>query len=157
MGMIQIPFGHASVSRIEPEGLPQQYKTYSALFPVQTHYRRATCEEIDCLAYLNGWSTTVDISTQLGQKQYDFVTHDRERTFMTEKSGLSLVKFTFAPGQPCFDRANHKVQLERPGRFVVRQGDFRQYGKARVHVRPEDWVEDFAEHQSKIQKIHERG
>jgi hypothetical protein len=158
MGMIKIPFGHGFVTRIEPAAPPNAYKTYSALFPVKTHFRKATCEEIDCEPFLFGWATTVDTATELGQKQYHFITHDKERTYTAEKIGQSLVKFTFASGQPCFARADHKIQLSRPGRFITHSGDFRlKTGPVKVHKRPEDWVEDFAGHQDRINTRIERG
>ena len=59
--------------------------------------------------------------------------------------------FAFTEGQRCCGSAEHRVQY-KPALFVVRDGDWRgnPTGRTRTHVRPEDWVEDFAEHQDSI-------
>lgn len=158
MGMIQVPYGHGMISRIEPAGPSQAYKTYSMRFPLKTHWRQATCEEVDCEAYRCGWVTTVDIGTELGQKQFYFITHDKERSCSMQKSGDTLFKFLFGPGQRCFASGNHRVRLERIPQALVIPGDFRQRtGPVQVHKRIDDWVDDFANHQNRIKTQLERG
>jgi hypothetical protein len=158
MPMIQIPFGNTVVTRVEPVGRPQDYKTYTIAFPTKTHWRPATCEEVLCFAYLNGWATTVDLNTDLGQKQYHYIKTESGRSFTEEKTGSSLAKFSFGPGQVCFGASQHKVPLERPARFLVTPGDFRaRTGTTRVHANGGDWAEDFALHQDKINTAIERG
>jgi hypothetical protein len=155
-GMIQTPFGShgARVSRIEPVGRTDQYKTYAMLFPTQTHFRQATCEEVMCFNFLNGWKTVVSE----GSPQAAIARSLKGSYSFTEASiEGGLVEFLFAPGQKCFKWNEHKLPLDRPGHFVVRPGlSWAPTGQARV-MRPLDWVDDFANHQDKIHTALERG
>jgi hypothetical protein len=157
--MIQVPFGNTLVSRIAPLAGPAAYKTYSMTMPARTHWRPATCEEVLCMAFLNGFATTVDTSTELGRKQYHFITRDRERSPKAEKAGETLVTFTFPPGTPCFARRDHKVALERPAHFLVTGGDFRgnPTGMRRRHANGAEWAEDCAEHLDRVNTERNRG
>lgn len=159
-GMVSVPFGDTFVQRIAPLMPAQAYKTYGMSMPLKTHWRDATCEEADCEAYRSGWASTFDLSTVLGRKQYSFCTHDRERSYSEQRPGGTLVKLVYPPGTPCFRRSEHKVPLERPARFYVAEGDWRGNPRrtpARVHSRPEHWVEDFSAHADKIRTAVERG
>ena len=152
-GMVQVPFGHTQVSRILPAMPAASYKTYSMAMPLATHWRPASCAEVDCDAYRNGWVSTFDISTDLGQKQHDYCSHDRTRGFSTQRVGPALVKFIYPPGNRCFQAGDHRVPLQRPARYLVTGGDWRGNPRGvppRVHKRAEDWIEDFATHQDKI-------
>jgi hypothetical protein len=55
-----------------------------------------------------------------------------------------LTAFTFEAGQKCFGGV-HKVPLERPEFYVVRDGDWRHLGRPQMHSGPDAWVNDFAE------------
>lgn len=157
-GIIQTRFGNALVTRIAPALDPSHYTTYACSMPLSTHWRPASCDEYGCLAYLNGWATTVDISTDIGRRQYDFITHDRERMAAAERLSPTLVKFTFEPGQPCFARSQHRVPLGRPSVFTRAHGDFRGYlGSPYVHKRAEEWCEDFASHQDRLATARKKG
>lgn len=137
---------------------PGAYKTYGVAMPARTHWRPASCEEADCEAYRSGWVSTFDLSTDLGQQQYHYCTHDKTRSYSEQRSGGTLVKLVYAPGNRCFRK--HQVPLGRPARFYVSGGDWRgnPAGTAtRVHQRAEDWVEDFSEHQDMITTAIERG
>ena len=146
--------------RIDPLMPAEAYKTYGWSMPLATHWRPATCEEAGCEHYRDGWVTTLDLSTELGQKQYAFCKGDRERRFTEQRPGAGTVKLAYGPGQPCFRRGDHKLPLGRPARFYVVEGDWRGNPRgvpARVHPRAELWCEDFAEHQDKLATAIERG
>lgn len=148
-------------------GLPSQaYKTYQIIAPVPTHWRPATCEEVECVAWRNGWKTIVPSDS--AQAQYirsgasgrRFVESTGSRQLNEALVGLlneALVEFMFEPGQRCFAAESHRVSLEREPLFVVRGGDARANptGERRVHSRAEDWQEDFAEHQDRIKRARE--
>jgi hypothetical protein len=136
---------------------PRHYTTYQVSMPLRTHWRPATCEEIRCGPYLHGWVTTVDLDTDLGRRQYEFITHDKERRYSVQRVSVTLVKFAYAPGFPCFNRSRHRLPLERPAKFIVAHGDFRRYLGSRVHASAEDWTEDFSIHQDKLRTALERG
>lgn len=131
---------------------PQHTKTYSIVTPVHTHWRKATCEEVNCKYFLNGWETKVDESTDLGQRQAYYIRNTAKRKYTEERVG-SITTFTFPAGQVCFGSDRHRVLNGRQEMFVVRDGGT----PARVHQRPEDWVDDFATHQDHIKRILERG
>lgn len=162
-GMIQVPFGpHGqTVSRIAPVGSPGSYKTYSAVMPLATHWRAATCEEAGCDAYALGWVTTVDLSTQDGQRMAHLIAHDKTRRWTLQKVSPTLVKFVFGPGQRCFPSqvTPHRVRVDRPPRFIARDGDFRgnPTGRHLVHKRAEDWIEDQQETLDRVAARRQRG
>ena len=158
MTLLQVPFGHALVNRVEPLMPPQAYKTYGMSMPLRTHWRPATCEETDCEAYRFGWVSTFDLGTELGQKQYHYCTHDRERRYHVQRVSLTLVKVVYGPGNRCFRSGEHRVPLERLPVFTVAPGDWRaRTGQPRVHKRPEDWTEDFSVHQDRLATAVQRG
>lgn len=138
---------------IMPLMAPGAYKTYGMSMPLVTHWRQATCEEILCMHYLNGWKTILPAD----HEQVALVRSLKGRYSFTEEADDGLLEFTFAPGQPCFKASTHKLPLERPARLYVADGDWRRLGPARVHARAELWVEDFAEHQSTLAAAIERG
>lgn len=147
-------------NRLNP-GLPSHaYKTYQVVAPLSTHFRPATCQEVECPAMINGWRTVVDESTPLGAKQAHYIRTVSRRSFREDKDlGVSsMTSFVFAPGQLCF--AQHKLRTGRPEVYLVRDGDHRGNPRGtqpRRHTRAEDWVEDFNEHQGRLADEIEKG
>lgn len=142
--------------RLTPKMPVTAYKTYALRLPKETHYRKATCQEVECEANLNGWMTTLDLSTDLGERQAKYIRLHSGRTF-TVTENLPLIRLTFPPGQQCF--ADHQVPLEREPFFIVRDGDWRgnPTGRRRQHTSAQDWIDDFGEHQQKIADAIEQG
>jgi hypothetical protein len=160
-----------TINRAQPAGPLAAYETYQVAAPLSTHYRPATCQEVDCGHYRDGWRTVVDERTDLGARQAAYVRaacrpvdvalaahlgHGGVRRYVeTSEDGRTV--FTFPPGQPCF--TEHRVSLERPQLYVVRDGDWRgnPTGRVRRHTRPEHWVEDCAEAVDRIHTARQRG
>lgn len=139
--------------RIQPQLPAGAMKTYQILAPRSTHYRPATCEEVGCMAYQCGWQTALDLSTDLGQAQAHYIRQESGRKYVEEPLGENRMMFHFEPGQRCFAADSHQVRVGRPEIFVVRDGDWRGNPlgtEPRTHVRPEDWVDDFGEHQQAL-------
>lgn len=158
MPMIQVPFGRTMVSRVAPLGSPAAYKTYGARMPLSSHWRPATCEEVGCKAYRNGWVTTVDTTTDLGLRQFEYCSHDKTRSYHMQRVSLTLVKFVYKPGNRCFRSRDHRVPLERPAVLTVRGGDWRAAtSQPVVHTRAEFWVEDFSGHLDSLATARQRG
>lgn len=165
---------HRPINRAQPVGPAAAYKTYQVASPLATHHRDATCVEVDCEQRRNGWRTVVDERTDLGMRQAAYIRSacrpeglvlaaghhaavDGPRRYIETREGPMTV-FTFAPGHECF--ATHRVPLERPELYVVRDGDWRGNPRGtgpRQHSRPELWLEDFAEHQDRIHTAIDRG
>lgn len=137
------------VFRIEPQMGPEAYKTYAIVSPISTHMRRATCEEVGCEHYLNGWRVRVENLTP--QMLHDARNSGRKYTEQQIAEGETWL--VYPPGQACFKAAEHRAPIGRPPLYLVRDGDHRgnpRGTKARLHQRPGDWVEDFAEHQQAL-------
>ena len=77
-----------------PPNLPAfQYKTYGLSAPVETHFRDATCQETECEAYQKGWVSVIDVATELGRSQANYIRLHSGRAFTVSEAG-TLVTFT---------------------------------------------------------------
>lgn len=139
--------------RFRPQLPPSVMRTFGVRAPLATHHRKATCFEVDCEAYLNGWTTTVDTSTVLGAQQANYIRLKSGRSFTASEVG-DLVTFSFPAGQTCFRQ--HQVMLEREPIFLRRQGDWRTRDLP-VIMRGEDWLDDFATNQQGLQEGIDHG
>ena len=161
MHMVQMPFGRATISRLAPDAGPERYKTFTMSSPFESHWRRADCEEVECSDFLHGFVMTVDFSNELGQKQLYYLTKlDKDRRYHLQRTGQWEVKLIYGPGNPCFKRGEHRVQIDREPFYLVCEGDWR--GNPRklppvVHRRVEDWVDQFANHQEEVSTTIQRG
>lgn len=143
------------LTRLCPSLPVQSYKSYTVSAPLSSHWRNGTCEEADCPEYQHGWKTTVDLDSELGQRQAYYIVKESGRSFQVERHG-QLVEFIFEAGQKCFTQ--HRIRLDRYPRFFVRGGDWRQNtGLIREHSNFENWQEDFALHQDRLKTVIERG
>lgn len=133
-------------------------QTYVIDRPLETHWRPASCAEVDCAPHRNGWRTVVDERTDLGQAQAYYIRRQSGRGYREERNEAGATVFTFSPGQTCFKADQHRLPLGRPEIYLVRGGDWRgSTGLIRRHTRAADWVDDFAEHQNRIATAHNRG
>lgn len=139
---------------------PEAYKTFGIASPRATHWRPATCGEVDCAANANGFRVRCDLRTQLGVDQARYIRDKAGRHYTHEFSDEGrVITFTFPAGQRCF--VAHQLPLGRPALFVVRNGDHRGSGRRplerRQYDRPDQWVDDFATHQDKLATAADRG
>lgn len=138
---------------VVPKAGPEHYKSYSWRQPLDTHFRRVPCEVALCAQFVHGWVTVVDVSTELGQRQHHFITHDRERRHTAEQMG-NLVSFTFPPGTRPFagPKHEHRKPIGYEPILLVAGGDYRgnPRGTETRVMRPADWLDDFASHQERL-------
>ena len=146
--------GAVTINRRIPRLGAHAYKSYSWRQPLETHSHRVSCADAQCSDYRHGWVTLVDTATELGQRQFDYLSHDTSRSPHVEKTGTSLVSFTYPPGSQPFDSTRHEHY--RPIGYdpvtLVTGGDWRgnpRRTEPRI-MRPQDWICDFAEHQEKL-------
>ncbi len=140
------------LTRVDPALPVGAVQTYQIAAPPDIEVV-AACETVGCAAWRNGWDTVVDERTDLGRRQAAYIRQRSYRTHRELKTAEGLTAFRFEPGQRCF--ADHRT---RPARYLARAGDWRRnLGLIRSHTRPEDWVEDFAEHQDALKQRLERG
>lgn len=137
------------VSRPAPLGPPEAYKTYAVVAPVGSHFRPGTCTEVGCPDYLNGWQVRVEgLAPDLLHTAKNSGRKWVERPVAEGETWL-----VFEAGQPCFRASQHRVRVDRPPLYVVRDGDWRgnpRRTKDRVHHSPANWLDDFATHQQAI-------
>lgn len=145
--------------RIQPAMPPQMYKTHTILQPLATHWRRATCAEVGCPRYLNGWKSVLDLSGQEGRNCALWIRSMSGLRFTEEVTGPAEVTFRFPPGQMCARADRHRVPVGRPPILSVRDGDFRGNPSGRKHVfgRAEDWRDDLGEHLDTLREQRARG
>lgn len=144
------------VNRAEPLLAAAQYKTYAIASPIETHYRDATCREVDCGNYKHGWKTVLDVSKADHARTANWIRLQSGRHYTFTQVG-TIVTFVFQKEQRCF--TPHKVKLEREEFFLVTGGDWRG-NPLNIPVRqhkPDNWVDDFANHQDKIATRIQRG
>lgn len=150
--------------RIKPQLPTRLFKTYRASSPIASHFRKATCEEIDCKFWREGW--TLRKQDMSAQDLY-LVTHIGKRyTEHHMEEGVDYL--VFEPGQSCFAEAQHFIPLDRPAFFYRGQGDFRAIGgppesasskrweRDAVSMRAEDWVDSFANDVDKLKEASEK-
>jgi len=143
-----------SVHRVTPNMPTGNYKTYRVMSPLATHHRSATCAEVNCHAYTEGWTYK---KSDLDERLLYLVTHAGKRYRETDFDNATYL--VFEPGQACFQASTHTVPLDRPEFYYAGQGDYRSFStrRAQKFTRPDDWVDSFANHIDKINTVIERG
>ncbi|MFJ4624225.1 hypothetical protein [Streptomyces sp. NPDC088812] len=142
--------------RWEPKMAPDAYKTYAIVSPLTSHFRPATCAEVDCPHYLHGWRVRVESLTP----DLLHAARNSGRRYTEQPVAAGETWLVFEAGQACFKAREHRTRMDRAPLYVVRDGDHRgnpRGTRARLHQRPENWVEDFAEHQQKLADEIEKG
>jgi len=125
--------------RVEPAGPAAAYQTYRVDTPSDVTIV-ATCQQVGCDHWRNGWDTIVDEATVIGANQAGFIRRGGTgRTFRElGRNTEGMTVFRFGPYQRCF--ADHRT---RPQQLLVVSGDWRQYrGVIREHVNGADFMED---------------
>lgn len=145
-----------NVTRVDPQMPAGAYQTYEATAPLTTHWRPATCAEVECRAYMQGWHSDVPPGSADEKRITDSY---RPGEYRLERTPEGFHRYYFPAGSTCFRAVHHKLPLERPALFTVRSGDWRGNpdGNVRQFTKPEDWVDHFAHHQDGISKLVNRG
>jgi hypothetical protein len=126
-----------------PRSMTERKKDeYSINRPLPTHWRPATCAEVNCPHYLHGFQTVVDEHTTLGQAQANYIRHDRTRQHKETRRPDGLTVFSFEPGQRGFaPHCDHKLPLEITPLFEQRAG-----GIALARLPFPEWADQFNDH-----------
>lgn len=142
------------LNRIPPNLPAGAYQTFAIKAPVSTHFRPATCAEVECPNYLHGWRVRVEALTP----ELLHTAKTSGRRYVEQPIAQGETWLVFEAGQPCFRASQHRARLDRPELYLVRGGDWRQsFGQTRQHTRPEHWVEEFAENQQRLVDAKARG
>lgn len=143
------------MNRIPPQGKVQDYKTYQISAPLRTHWRPATCAEVNCPQYEKGWQVRVENLT--AEMLHAAKTSGRKYTELHVAEGETWL--VFEAGQACFRASMHRTKLDRQEIYIARDGDWRGNPTGRVlkHTRPEHWIEDMNDNQGKLDNLRQRG
>lgn len=143
------------MNRIQPQGRVQDYRTFQITSPLSTHWRKATCAEVDCPHYLNGWRVRVEGLP--ADMLHAAKTSGRKFTELTVVEGENWL--VFEAGQNCFRAADHRKLLDRQEIFITRDGDWRgnPTGMVRKHTKPEFWIEDMQENNQAVRDFQQKG
>lgn len=145
------------VPPMHQRALPPAFKNYVILSPRATHFRPATCAEVQCRAFASGWETHLDESTSDGAELAAWI---RGRSHGNQYSewraeGSTITVFRFPPFQPRPfgpEHRQHVIKTDRPDIFAVRDistgFQLQQHTGAGNGAR--DWVDDFATNQDKV-------
>lgn len=142
-------------------GLPvQNMRTYDIFVPADG-FRPATCAEYECPGYLNGWSSTIDESTALGQFQAGYIRNESKRGFAEHRNDAGMTVFQFHPGQKPFGDGHdrHRIRVDTPEIYRLRDGDWRGNPTRKAVMLPsaQDWVDDLGENQERLSDTAKRG
>lgn len=140
--------------RIQPQMPSQNYQTFQVASPLSTHYKPATCKEIDCPNYLNGWRIRVE---GLPEDMLHLAKHSGRRfREVSIKEGETYL--VFEGGQKCFQESTHRTSLQRPEFYFIGQGDWRSYSSRNAErVSTEEWLDRFRTNQDSLATQLERG
>ena len=116
---------------------------YSIKAPVSTHWREATCEEVDCRKHTTGWQTHCNVESELGRMQVEYLRSGKSGRRFTERMDVEgIVVFSFSPGQQCF--TTHTKKIEDKGHLLLRESN----GQRQI-LEPDRWMWDFNESMEK--------
>jgi hypothetical protein len=139
--------------RPTPELPASAMQTHMIAAPMSTHWRRASCEEVGCLDFHNGWMVPL---TGMDEGDMWQLEHCGRRYRQADVEGHGPV-YVYEAGQPCFRTSEHVIRLDRPELFVVRRGDWRipfreaaRAGQALQFSGPDAWADHLHGHIEKI-------
>lgn len=130
------------------------YRTFRISSPIKTHFRKATCAEVNCEAYINGWSLP---KANLDPQMLYLATHSGKSYKEYDLNGT--IYLVYSAGQTCFNAAKHVISLQRPEFYFAGRGDYRSFSPRRSHKyeRSDQWLDDFATHQARNKQLVDRG
>lgn len=134
---------------------PFQFKTHAVRSPIATHYRKATCAEVNCTAHRDGWA----FHKETLSPEFLYVATKSGRKFREVHIAPGQTYLVYEPGQTCFEFRSHVLPLDRPELYYVGRGDSRVFNpnKARQHVNAVDFMDDFASHLDRMHRHITRG
>lgn len=109
------------LNRVTPSLPVNKMVTHAIVAPLTTHWRKASCEEVGCLDFHNGWGlNTAGISDNAV-----WLAKTSGRTFTVEYDDNGAEVLLFESGQPCFRASEHRIRIDREELFILRNGDWR--------------------------------
>lgn len=132
------------------------FTTFRVRQPLATHFRRATCAEVDCANFQNGFKINVDTRTPVGRRQAQLIRESGAR-FTAVRLPDGTADAVFPPGTLCF-RPHYRTLFREP-LTIVHRGDWRTPAAARApRAMPAgEWLDRFQTHQQRVIEQAARG
>lgn len=108
------------LNRVQPVLPAAAMLTHEIAAPLATHWRKATCEEVGCPAFLYGWK--LELTGLDAGDIWQARNSGRRYREQPSDSGPVLI---FEAGQPCFASFTHRLPADRPPIYVAKGGDWR--------------------------------
>ena len=112
---------------------------YQITWPKDTHFRKATCEEVECPHFIKGWITRVVI----GSPQDQYIKQDKTRNQVGVKTSEGQIDYYYEPGQQCF--RTHTTKVERAPFFTLNQPGRESGRLIRSNMDFDRWTDGFNE------------
>jgi len=110
------------LNRVMPQLPVTAMRTFAIVAPTTTHFRPATCQEVDCPAFQYGWT----LATAGQPAVLVHAAKNSGRAFIAVRDETTgAEQLIFESGQPCFKASTHRVRVDRPEIFLSRNGDWR--------------------------------
>lgn len=133
--------------------IPRQLRqTFRAVRPIKTHFRVATCKEVNCPRFLGGFQSIVpNGSAQASYMRDDLQMsgHFCNRPHQERIHSDGMVAFDFPPGTECF--TEHKTLVGRDDLFMI------ETVTARRRVQPNQWQDEINANAYSINKAQKEG
>jgi hypothetical protein len=116
---------------------------YQATYPLESHWRQATCKEVDCHNYVMGWVTRVVIGSDMDS--YIKEVSKTRKYNMVREGGFNA--YYFEAGQQCFsgEARQHRIKLER-GAWLTKNAPSRSPLFLEQNAMDVDqWIDEFNE------------
>lgn len=147
------------------------YTDYRITQRDRENFRPATCAEVECDAFRNGWLTIVGAALA---DQVRVIARDTGRAFTERPTAGGLVEFAFPAGQEGFrgGEHDHKVRVDSVQHYTKASGKpgwrvnplngrtewvFVGDGSSRQQLSAQSWVDDFGENQERLAAEQQRG
>lgn len=119
------------LNRVTPTLPVNAMQSYGILAPLESHWRRASCEEIGCVDHHYGWVLPLE-----GLDAGDiWQARNCGRRYHQQTNEDGKVFLHYEAGQPCFRARTHRIRIDRPELFVVRGGDWRGVDRDQRSIR----------------------
>lgn len=139
----------------------ETHRTFSVVTPPDTHTEPATCEQVNCQRWSEGFAVLLDTSTQGGRDRYDWIyANPGGRQWYRTVEG-DVTRLDYPPGNRCYDQ--HRRILDKPAVLLVRKGahsDRRVVDRLPVerrHVNGADFMDDLRTHTDSVLEHQRKG
>ena len=140
----------------EPKIVAAGHKVHAMDWPLETHWRKATCKEIACTKYVMGFTTLLDETQPKQAEAAGWIRYKSGLKFAESKDDAGqLTRFEFPSGQECWEGSAglHRVKTGRPEELSLHRVNKVPY----AFIKGIDFNESMNEENYQVQRLIERG